>query len=79
MRRMTIPLMYGDAELRVLPGDDHNPPLPIHVTEYVDLDREHDFSPQLIRVTLPPGRQWALLPAEMFSREVRDTLADKNT
>lgn len=63
---LTIPLMYEDAEVVVLPGDDHNPPLPIRVSERLLLE---PTSEQLVRVTFPEGRKWAKLPIEMFSEK----------
>jgi len=67
---ITIPLLYEDAEIRVLPGDEHNPPLPIQLSENCTLERMGDGS-RLVKVTLPPGRSWALLPADLFSGKVQ--------
>jgi hypothetical protein len=67
---LTIPLMYEDAEVCILPADDHNPPLMIHVTEYVTLERLGDGS-RLVKITMPAGREWALLPADLFSDKVQ--------
>lgn len=68
--KLTIPLMYPDAEVRVVPGDEHNPPMAIPIAEHVELETcVEPFHPRLVKLTLPPGRQSALLPRELFSHK----------
>ena len=52
--------------MRILPGDNHNPPLAIHNIETVQIER-HGSDGRLVKVTLPPGRNWVVLPADLFA------------
>lgn len=63
---ITIPVLYEDSGMRMLPGDEHNPPLLIHNTENVRIERQLDGS-RLIKITLPEGRSWVMLPAGLFA------------
>jgi hypothetical protein len=61
--------MYEDCEMRLLPGDDHNPPIVIPISEDVVFEPVAGGS-RLVKVTVPPGRAWFMLPADLLSRKV---------
>lgn len=67
--KVTIPVLYEDSGMRVLPGDEHNPPLMIHNVETVEFETKQDGS-RLVRITLPPGRSWVVLPEDLFSDKI---------
>lgn len=65
----TVPAVYEDTPMRWLPGDEHNPPLLIQDTESVIFEVMGDRS-RLVKVTMPPGRSWVMLPADLFSDRI---------
>ena len=67
----TCPVLYEDTPMVLLPGDEHNPPLLVHGTENVTFERMDDGS-RLVKITLPPGREWVMLPQSFFSAEILD-------
>lgn len=62
--KITIPIRYEDGGMQVLSDGSVAP-----IFHEATLERLED-DPRLVRVTLPPGRRWVLLPADLFSDKV---------
>jgi hypothetical protein len=66
--KYTLPLMYEDHETRVI-SDRHGTTI-IDVAENVEFENDFLADRRLVRVTLPPGRSWFMMPADLLSRKV---------
>ncbi len=69
LRQISIPVMYKDCEWRTLPGTERHPPMTIPITEIVTLERVDDGS-RLVKLTMPKGRGWVMLPADLFAENI---------
>lgn len=72
--KATIPVVYEDTPMRVLPGDDHNPPLLIQDTENVTFDLEMRGSRPYFKITLPKGRESVILGKDDIERAMQVAL-----
>ena len=71
---VTIPLIYEDTPLRVIPGDDHNPPMVVHDVENVTFELEMLGSRPYFKITMPKGREWVLLSKDDIDRAMKMAL-----
>ena len=73
--KIVCPVMYEDAERRVIPADRHGPARIINIAEEVEFEVLRNGS-RLVRVTMPmrknppKHRHTVLLPWDFFSEKI---------